>query len=41
MRKSTDPPPADPKAGELLGLCEEEDVTLGPTFPMEDSQLPH
>ena len=41
MRKPIDPPAVDPKAGKLLGICEEEDGTQGPTFPMKDSQLPH
>ena len=31
MRKPTDPPLDDPKAGKLLGQCKEEDATLRPT----------
>ena len=40
-RKLQNPPLVGLKAGKLLGLCEEEETTLGPTFPMKDSQLPH
>ena len=37
VRKLINPPPVDPKARKLLGLCKEEDATLGSTFPMKDS----
>ena len=37
VRKQTDISSVDSKAGKLLGLCKEEDATLGPTFPTKDS----
>ena len=41
VRMPTDPPPGDTKIGKLLRQCVEEDATLGPTFPMINSQFPH
>ena len=37
VRKATNLPPVDPKAGKLLRFCEEEDATRGPSSPMKDS----